>query len=406
MKAKILNRLISELKTREKPYEIRDTQLHGFILRVQPSGVMSYYAEYGRGKRICIGRTDTLTVAQARDEAKRKLAGAALGDDPMNERRAAKAYDLKTFLSERYEPFMLAHYKTGDRQVNRIRSRFGDLLGKKLTEITPWLVEKYRSKRIKGEKAVTARTVNRDVAALRAALRRAVDWEILSAHPLAKVKPIKEDTCARVRYLSADEEDRLRTALDAREERLRSDRDNGNAWRRERGYKELPDLRALPFADRLKPLVLLSLNTGIRRGEAFNLRWPDVDPELANLTLEGQGVKITQTRHIPLNTEALEMLRDRKSQSEPAGYVFPADDGDRLNNVDKSWRAVLKKANITEFRWHDLRHTFASNLVMAGVDLNTVRELLGHSDIKMTLRYAHLAPEHKAAAVELLVAAL
>jgi site-specific recombinase XerD len=64
---------------------------------------------------------------------------------------------------------------------------------------------------------------------------------------------------------------------------------------------------------------------------------------------------------------------------------------------------VLKKAGVKRFRWHDLRHTFASNLVMAGESLNTVRDLLGHSDYKMTLRYAHLAPDHKAAAVAKLV---
>ena len=74
-----------------------------------------------------------------------------------------------------------------------------------------------------------------------------------------------------------------------------------------------------------------------------------------------------------------------------------------MDNVRKSWAGVLKEAHISHFRWHDLRHHFASRLVMAGVDLNTTRELLGHSDLKITLRYAHLAPEHKAEAMERLV---
>ena len=110
--------------------------------------------------------------------------------------------------------------------------------------------------------------------------------------------------------------------------------------------------------------------------------------------------KSSKARHIPLNNEAYKILNDWHKQSQiDVSFVFPNKINQPFDNVRSSWDKLLKDAGIKDFRWHDMRHHFASRLVMAGVDLNTVRELLGHSEISMTLRYAHLAPEHKADAV-------
>ena len=247
-------------------------------------------------------------------------------------------------------------------------------------------------------------TVNRDLDDLKSSLAKATAWGLLDAHPIASVKRSKVDSSPTVRFLSKEEELQLRLALDAREERIRHERDAANAWRAERQYPRLPNLRKAAFADHLKPLVLLSLHTGLRRGELFSLKWQYVDLAQAILTVHGAEAKSGKTRHVPLNAEAFAVLKGWREQSgEPSGLVFPGRAGGPLNNVRKSWMGALKAAGITRFRWHDLRHTFASRLVMAGVDLNTVRELLGHSDYQMTLRYSHLAPEHKAAAVARLV---
>ena len=401
MKAVIANRLVASIKPSKEPYEVRDSRLKGFILRVQPTGSMSYIAQYGRGKRVTIGKADKLTPAQARDRAKKILADVTLGADPMADRRAARAYDLKTYLRIEYEPWTLAHHSRPD-AAKRIRNCFPDLLGRKLADINPWLIEKHRSARVK--EGIEPTTINRDIATLRSALSKAVEWGILENHPLNKVKPLRVDPSARIRYLSEDEERRLRTAMDNRQEKMRRRRQQANAWREERGYQELTIWGT--FTDYLKPIVLLCLNTGLRRGELFNLAWTDVDLDRKVLTVLGKGAKYRKTRHIPLNQEAQTILRDWRSQGDGKGLVLSNASGGRLTDIKTAWRNLVKAADIDDFRFHDLRHTFASNLVMAGVDLNTVRELLGHSDIKMTLRYAHLAPEHKAAAVELLVAAL
>src|SRR3546814_706571 len=127
----------------------------------------------------------------------------------------------------------------------------------------------------------------------------------MASKPLAKLKKSLTDDCRKVRFLGDDEETRLRAALDAREERRCAERDSANYWRRERGYVLLPSLRPLAFTDHLKPLVLLSINTGARRGELFDLDWSNVDLERRVMTVTGATAKSRRTRHIP--------LKDRKS---------------------------------------------------------------------------------------------
>jgi Phage integrase family len=120
-------------------------------------------------------------------------------------------------------------------------------------------------------------------------------------------------------------------------------------------------------------------------------------------TVTGATAKSRRTRHIPLNREATSVLTNWRAQCEDlSGLVFVNDAGVRFDRVNFSWRRLLKDAGISDFRWHDMRHHFASRLAMGGVDLNTIRELLGHSDYTMTLRYAHLAPEFRMKAVEVL----
>jgi len=158
--------------------------------------------------------------------------------------------------------------------------------------------------------------------------------------------------------------------------------------------------------DYVTPLVLVALNTGLRRGELLQLQWRDVDLSRQILTVRGEGAKTGQTRHVALNSEVTAVLKGWKDPAaESNWFVFSGSITTApLAEARKAWAGVLKRAKIVSFRFHDVRHTFASKLVMAGVHLNTVRELLGHRKISMTLRYAHLAPQHKADAVERLVA--
>lgn len=188
----------------------------------------------------------------------------------------------------------------------------------------------------------------------------------LAVNPVSRVKRYREND-SRLRWLKAGEEASIREAI-------RADAD-GLAHEAE---------------------FDLALHTGMRRGEQFLLRWKDCDLERGILTVKGKSGR----RHITANSKAVAALRRLAKITAGETYVCP----DASVKVGRDWRRWLenaaKKAGVEDFHWHDLRHTFASRLVMRGVDMRTVQELLGHKSIVMTMRYAHLAADHRQAAVE------
>ncbi len=386
-----------------KEYEVHDTTVPGLFVRVTAAGAKSYVVTWARSRKKTLGRVGILTLEQAREEALQYLNEARKHGEPLavtQGRRGAGTPTLRSFIDDHYMPWFKAHHKGHEKTLHTLDTSFEPIMHRRLDEIAGRDLEQIRTAWLNGgNKPATA---NRKMGSISGVFSRAVEWAYLPASPLEKVKQLKVDTIGRIRYLSKAEAKALRDALDAREERIRAERDSANEWRSKRGRDALPDLRALAFADHLKPMVLLSLNTGMRRGEVFNLRWHDVNLQAKTLTVAGEGAKTSETRHIPLNAEALATLQGWYDQASGTGYIFPGEDDKPMTDVKTAWLELLKNAGIVGFRWHDMRHDFASRLVMAGVPLNTVRDLLGHADIKMTLRYAHLAPDSKAAAVELL----
>lgn len=406
MGQKITTNLVLGLEPRSKIYDVTDEQLPGFVVRVNPSGLKNFWIRYtlpnGKRDRIMLGKVGITTVAQAKAEAKRILGQVALGVNPKAPRISQESSmpTLRQFIESDYKQWSEAHHQWSKSHLDSLY-RMKVFLDFPLDEINIQAVEKWRSGCLK--QGLAPATVNRRTALLRSVLSRAVEWEVLESHPLARLKQLKVDRSPNIRYLSEEEEKRLRLALNERETRLRKDRTKGNEWRAIRGYELYQDLTHVPFVDHLKPLVLISLNTGARKGELFRLHWEDVDFDRKSIALVMRGKRKSHTRHIPLNKEAYQVLVDwRRMRPEADKLVFPSKNGDKLNNIQTSWENLRKEAKINNFRWHDMRHHFASRLVMKGVPLNTVRELLGHTNLEMTLRYAHLAPEQKERAVAVL----
>jgi integrase len=387
--------IVEASKPGAEPYRVWDTTVPQLFLRVQPSGVKSWNVQWTRTSSKSLGKWPGVTVESARVKAKALLVETDQHGAPLAvlDAKKPKAYTLKGFIEDEFQPWASANRKWGDGAAARILAVFEEFHDKPLAELNAWIIERWRSKRIKA--GVSPNTCNRDLAALKSAIKRALDWGLIEADPLGAVKQAKVDS-TRVRYLTTDEETRLRAALGARDEAARESRARNNAWRKERGQEPLPALGIHDFGDHLSPAVLLSLNTGLRRGELTSLEWSDIDFHAKVLTVRAAAAKSGAMRRIPLNDEAINTLKQWRKQAGAEGRIFA------FRDFKTAWGTLLEDSKVSDFRWHDLRHHFASRLAQAGVNLNAIRDLMGHADLKMTLRYSHLSPDNLAAAVAVL----
>ena len=248
-----------------------------------------------------------------------------------------------------------------ERRIRRLIEVFGD---KTLDYFSEFLIESYKQDRLK--EGVRPSTINRELNILRAILYKAKEWDLYPGK-LPKIKTFKVSD-ERVRYLSPEE---LKALIEACPE-----------W--------------------FRPVVKFACLTGLRASELFSLTWDRVNLSQGYITVLARYSKTKETRRIPLHPKAIEILKEIKARQKEKGidhgYVFTNRMGKPYSIEWHGYRRVFKtaceKAGIKDFRFHDLRHTFASYLVMSGVDLYTVQELMRHKTPHMTRRYAHLSPEH------------
>lgn len=372
-----------------------DAATPGLHLRVMPSGALSFYVQWSRKGAKSLGQFPTTTLEGARLRAADAIASANRSADGIPDvarpKPVAESLTLEQFVEKHYRPHAKRHLDHGDLAADRILAVLPKFKNKPLSALSTKALQTTLDAR-----SVSPGTMARDRNTLRAAMNLAIEWGLLDKNPAVGLKTGKVKDGV-TRYLSDDEERALVQALAARDQAMRDARGRTLAGKRKQ-HAELQAIGATAYPDHMTPLILTALHTGCRRGELFKVRWADVrlDGKVPQLTVRGSTAKSGATRHIPLNATAAAALAQWREQNPGNGPVFG------LVDVKKAWAGILEAAGIKEFRFHDLRHTFASKLVQRGVPLNTVRELLGHADIKMTLRYAHLAPENKAAAVALL----
>jgi integrase len=277
-------------------------------------------------------------------------------------------------LAEEYVPWMLTRQKGAERTYKYTVRYFQEKFGRvPLASFNSRLLERWQTELM--EDGLENSTINRKMTTLKSMFTKAKEWGMCSKDVLEKVRAVKAltDSGERLRYLSYDE---CRALLLACEGDVRN-------------------------------IVLTALTTGMRKTEIFKLEWKkNIDLKHKFILLRSGETKSGKMRQLPICSSLFNVMEEWLEQA-TTPYVFPNPrTGKPYYSIQKRWTAAVAKVEIEDFHFHDLRHTYASHMVMRGTPLATVSNLLGHANIKMTMRYSHLSPEHAYEAVEGLGVAL
>jgi len=316
------------------------------------------------GKRI----REVVKNAQNRSDAvlhlQERVAACFSGDHKgIDKKKPFKFGELAERYLQDYSKVMKKSFMSDYYIVNaHLKPFFGEF---GVDQITCLHLEKYRAERLAD--GVSKSTTNRELAILSRIFSLGIDWGLGSENPVKKIRFFSEQENAKERILTGEEEIRL--------------------------------LKASP--GHLKPILIVALNTGMRRGEILGLKWSQVDLERRVIKVE--RTKSGKNRFVFMNSALFkvfeELHKDRVDREQV--FVNPKT-GRPFRDIKRAFKSACEKAEIENLRIHDLRHTFASRLVERGADLITVKELLGHSTVKMTERYTHPNLAQKQRAVETL----
>ncbi len=332
------------------------------MLRVNPSGSKSWYIQLDRNHKQKIADAAVLTPSVARYRAKDILARQSLTGGGLPGK--ASRLTLGEFLEEKYGPLKRRQSKYGQRDLRRLCAALGTVLEERLAHLNLSKLERWRLKR---EGQVSSATVNRELSMLRTALEQACKWHFLPDNPAIKLKLRKAPAAGTPRFLTRAERERLGKTLSGR-------------------------------SDRISTLLQLALNTGLRRNELFSLHWKDVflgyDP---SIIIHKTGRFQHANRKIALNKSAVSALTNWQSNRRKRTYlVFPSASGGQLKTINTAWKRLMHEAGIRHFSLNDCCGDFAVRLVKAKIPLSQIRDLLGHSSIALTERYAIFTPgKHK-----------